>query len=371
MKKKWMLLFLFRSMSQRKGRVIVASLSVTLAVSIISGMIGITEGINEKLGSELKAYGANIIVSPAEGGYLTSDLVNEVLGIENVTDAEGQLFGTALLYESASDFIGVDMKGLKGKGWKYEGTWPDKRKEILAGINLKRALNLDEGSEIFLAPSLTEDRGEQKRIKFIVSGFIERGSSEDNAFILSMEDAWELSGREGRLSAVLVRADPDAIDNVVSSMKQQFPFTEVKTFRQVAYAEQSLLGKIQLLMALVTIVVLLAAVISVGSTMGANVLERREEIGLMMALGATKNMINSIYALEAALMGLAGGCAGFVLGYLSTQAISSGAFGSGISMPFYIVFLSVINGLIIALLSSYFPVRDALKYKPAEILRGE
>jgi putative ABC transport system permease protein len=124
-------------------------------------------------------------------------------------------------------------------------------------------------------------------------------------------------------------------------------------------------------MALVTGVVLFASVISVASTMGANVFERREEIGIMMAIGATKNEISLFYAAEALLIGLIGGFAGFFLGYISTQIISKGAFESYISIPVYIVFLSVIAGLVISLLASHFPVRDALKYSPAEILRGE
>ena len=189
-----------------------------------------------------------------------------------------------------------------------------------------------------------------------------------------MEAGWvreSIQRRSCQFSAVLDRSDPDRIDTVVSSIKKIFPFTEVKTFQQVAYAEKSILGKIQLLMALVTIVVLLAAIISVGSTMGANVLERREEIGLMMTLGATKRVISLLYALEAALIGLIGGLTGFVLGWIAIQGISQGAFGSYISVPGYLVLISVTAGLSIALLSGHLPVRDALRYKPAEILRGE
>ncbi len=375
MKKNWMLLFLLKSISQRKGRVIVASVSVTLAVAVISGMIGITSGINEKLGSELKAYGANIIVAPGDEGHLDQEAVGELLKIKNITDADGQVFGSVNFNGSSIDFIGVDINRLKDKGWRFMGEWPDGKKEILAGINLKKALDIEAGAVVRLSSSTqNEDQNvspDSFGAEFIVSGFVERGSAEDNAFIIQLSAAWELTGLNNELSAVLVRSNPGEIDSVVSSIKKAFPLTEVKTLRQVAYAEESLLSKIQLLMTLVTFVVLIAAVISVGSTMGANVLERREEIGLMMTLGATKNGISSIYAMEAAVIGLLGGITGFVLGYISIQVISQGAFGSYISIPFYLVFLSVAVGLLIALLASHLPVRDALRYSPAEILRGE
>jgi putative ABC transport system permease protein len=127
----------------------------------------------------------------------------------------------------------------------------------------------------------------------------------------------------------------------------------------------------QLLMILVTLVVLFAAVVSIASTMGANVLERREELGLMMAIGATRGEIGMFYKAEALLIGLTGGMTGFVFGYISAQAISRGAFESFISMPLSLPLLSLAAGVLISLSASHFPVRDAIREKPALILRGE
>ncbi len=375
MKRRWILLFLGKSISQRKGRTVIASISITLAVAVITAMAGITIGINEKLGSELKAYGANIIVSSAESNYLDYEVVDKILKIDNVTDAKGQVLGNVFTGDQSIEVIGLDINSLKESGWRLSGKWPVNQNEVLAGSNLKNALQLDIGKSIRLFPPL-EKGGEggffnSKEITFTVTGFIERGGPEDNAFLLSIADAWALTGLNNKLSIVLVRGRPGKLDNVVKEIRDIVPGASVKTFRQVAFAEESLLNKIQLLMALVTAVVLFASVISVASTMGANVFERREEIGIMMAIGARKNEISLFYAAEAVLIGLIGGFAGFFLGYISTQIISKGAFDSYIYMPFYVVFLSIIMGLVISLLASHFPVRDALKYSPAEILRGE
>ena len=101
---------------QRKGRVIIASISVTLAVAVITGMIGITAGIKEKLGLELKAYGANIIVSPAENNYLNYDAVGKILRIESVNDAEGQVLGNVRINDQSIEIIGLDINKLKDRG---------------------------------------------------------------------------------------------------------------------------------------------------------------------------------------------------------------------------------------------------------------
>jgi putative ABC transport system permease protein len=364
MKKNWIFLFLVKSISQRTGRLIVAVVSVTLAVAVITGITGITAGISEKLGSELKAYGANIIVAPAEGGYLDYDMMSRISGIDSVDDAVGQVLGNVFIENQSIEMIGLDVETFKNRGWQLTGNWPEKQYEVLAGIDIKIALNLTEGMTITL-------QGGSKSIDFVVSGFIEKGGAEDRAVILSIADAWDLTGLKDRVSTFLVRAWPGELNNAVQSIKSALPAAEVKTFRQVAFAEEALLHKVQLLMFLVAVVVLFASFVSVASTVGANLFERREEIGLMMAIGATRKEISFFYTAEALLIGLLGSLAGFVLGYISIQVISKGAFDSYISMPFYLVFISSIAGLVISVAASHFPVRDALKYSPAEILRGE
>lgn len=353
-----------RSVSQRKGRVAIASLSVTLAIAVVSGMLGITSGIEEKLGAELKAYGANIMVSPAEGGLLDLRMKDQVVSVGDVESAGGQYLARAELASGTVEIIGLDIPELRNRGWKLEGNWPGQQGEVIAGVNLRDALKIREGARVNL-------RVGGRTAELTVKGFVERGGTEDNAFIMSLSDAWQLTGDHDKLSVLLLRGRAGRLEGIVNEIRGSFPNVTVRTLRQVAQAEASLLAKIQFLMILVTIVVLLAAVISVGSTMGATVIERREELGLMKAIGATAGDIRLFYSAESVLIGAIGGCAGFVLGAASAVAVSKGAFGSSISLPFYMPFVSLASGIAIAVVSGYLPVRDALKYNPAEILRGE
>ncbi len=184
-------------------------------------------------------------------------------------------------------------------------------------------------------------------------------------------DEWDLTGQKDRVSLFLVRAGPGRLSDAAERISSLAPAAEVKTFRQVAFAEEALLYKIQLLMFLVAVVVVFASFISAASTVGSNLFERREEMGLMMAIGAKRKEIRFFYTAEAMLTGLLGSLAGFFLGYIAAQIISMGAFDSYLSMPFYLVAVSFAAGLVISVTSSHFPVRNALKYSPAEILKGE
>lgn len=356
--------FFRRSVAQRRGRNVIAALSVTLAVAVVTGMAGITGGVREKLGAELKAYGANVIVSPAHGGTMPWQSVDRIRQIPGIDEAAGQVFGSAKADGTAVEVIGLELARFRDRGWRLFGRWPEQDGQVLAGVNLRQALKLREGDGIELA----SDRGSKQ---LLITGFVEKGGSEDSAFVMSLEDAWAVLGNSGAVSAVLVRAEPSSLETAVSLVRSAVPDATVKTVRQVAFAEESLLAKIQLLMALVTVIVVFAASVGVASTMGANVLERREEIGLMKALGATRRDIRSFFLVEALMIGVAGSLAGFLFGLLAAEAVSHGAFGTLIRPAAYLPLVSLATGIVLSLGASYFPVRGAMRYDPAVILRGE
>lgn len=356
--------FFFRSLSQRTGRFLTASISVMLAVAVITGVSGLTYGIQEKLGDELRAYGANMIVTPLDGGYLTYDAITIISGVDHVSDAEGQMYGRVSVAEESVEVMGLDLEKLGNRGWRLYGRLPERKREILAGVKLKEALRLSEGDEVRLG---TEGRS----VKYSISGFVESGRTEDGTFLMSVEDAWSLLGTDRVLSAVLVKGEAADTETIADEIESALPSVRVKTVRQIAIAESSLLYKMQLLMFLVSLVVLFASSVSVAGTIGADVIERRQEIGLMKALGATRGNIRTFYLTESTLIGVVGGLDGFIFGYIFAQAVSWKAFDSFIGIPFSLVFLSLFAGLLISFMASHFPVRDALRYNPAVILRGE
>jgi putative ABC transport system permease protein len=343
-------------------RVAVAVFSVTIAAAIVVGSLGISLGIRQKLGGELRAYGANVMVVPRDT-HLEEDVLASIAVEAGVEGASGQLYSPVLLKGVPVELIGLDMVWLRGQGWKVDGRWPEFG-EVLVGTTLRDALSLSVGDQVSLGVGDRDERGS-------VVGFVERGGPEDRAVIMALAEAQRLTGREKKLSAVLVRASSGEVETVVENLAASLPGAEVKTLRQVAFAEESFLGKIELLMALVTLVVLVAAAISMSSTMSATVLERMREIGLMMAIGGTKREIRRFYLAEGLVMGLAGGLAGYVVGLGAAQAVSRGAFQSFVSVPLFVLPVAVVLGVTLAVGSSLLPVAAALRNKPSSILRGE
>jgi len=364
MKKKYgLIFFLLRGIVERRVRFVAATLAVSLAVAGIVGMMGLTLGMRQKLNDALKAYGANITVTSPDGTGIDLSLVPVVSKMTTVDTVYPQLYGHLLMKDTPIEVVGVSFEQLRQQNWRVDGAWPRRRGEVLAGSLLREAMQLNLRDPIPLNTS--------SGIRTVrVAGFFERGSHEDRSIILDLDEAGRLLGRPGVGSMLFVRSRASAVVTIEQIKKMGDGLT-VKSLRRVTAADEALLSKMQFLMISVSIVIFLAAMISVGSTMGTTVLERREEIGLMKALGATRRMIARFYSAEAFAMGMIGGCIGLVAGVIFAEMVSRGAFGSYVAIPAVVGLLALVIGVSVAVTSAVFPVRDALRPEAAEILRGE
>lgn len=359
--KNWFLYFLKKAIAMRRGRFILSTASVMLTVCIITALIMLSFGIREKLGKELRQYGANMIVTGTSGAIIDEHVALSLASVsEHIAASVSQLYGIVTINGNAFEAIGMDVEKLGGA--RIEGALPSSDSEIMVGSNLREILGVNVGDPLSLNGTTDRD--------YRIAAFFEKGSDEDSAIILSLRELQKVMKAEG-VSAVLINADSRYLDEIAGLIGSRFPFLEVKTLKQVAVAEKTVLEKIQLLMVIVTAVVLFSSIIALGSTMGANVIERMEEIGLMKAIGATSGDIRNFFMSEAALAGLSGAILGYLLGIGVAELVSLTAFNSLIPINVFLVPVSLVIGVLIAVISTYFPVQDAMKVIPAKILRGE
>ena len=132
-----------------------------------------------------------------------------------------------------------------------------------------------------------------------------------------------------------------------------------------------MLSKLQTLVLLVTIVVLALTMICGSTTMTAVVAERRKEIGLRKALGASDKSIVSEFMGEGLSLGLAGGILGSILGFLFAQAVSVSVFHSSISFRPALMPVTIIVAIAVTAVACILPIRSATKIDAALVLKGE
>ena len=161
------------------------------------------------------------------------------------------------------------------------------------------------------------------------------------------------------------------IGSISIQIDDALPGVETRAVRQVAEGEGKILGRISVLLWIVTLAALIAAGLAVGSTAATSVLERQKEVGLMKALGASNSLVGAFFLGEQLLLALFGGGLGYAIGVLLARWLSMTVFG--VSSPARMIMLPVTLGLaiIVAIAGSIFPLRRASRFDPAPILRGE
>jgi putative ABC transport system permease protein len=124
-----------------------------------------------------------------------------------------------------------------------------------------------------------------------------------------------------------------------------------------------------LVLTAVMLMLLVICSVWIGLLAWLNVRERREEIGLLRALGKTSFVIASLFLTRALIVGLFGGILGSFAGLALGWSLSESLFGSGVSkMPLDLILYAVIGGPIVAALASYLPALKAITQDPAIVL---
>jgi putative ABC transport system permease protein len=286
--------------------------------------------------------------------------------------------------------------------WKIEGRWfADDAKECVIGAGLASRLSsagiggapvAAVGSTIEISP-LGAGR---ERIPVVVTGVVSTGGPEDDAILVPLSLAQRISGHAGQFRQLFVSAltkpedafserDPASmtpveydrwfcspyISSIGTQIEQVLPGSNARAIRRVAETEGRVLTRVSGLLWLVTIAALVAAALAVAATSAATVIERRSEVGLMKALGATNLMVGGIFLAEQFVLAITGGAIGFLLGSLLARVLGASVFGTPASLR--LVLLPIVLGLATAvvLLGSVIPLRRASRFEPAPILRGE
>lgn len=384
-KRKFFLKMITSSLVRRRSRMLVALLAIAVGATILSGLVTIYYDVPRQMGAQFRNYGANMIfLASSNDAEFTMDTVEEALGYIDSADLVGVApyrYETVLIHEQPIVAAGTDMAGAKAASpyWYIDGAWPENSGELLLGKEEAEFLDLKVGDSVTVTYSTEDDAvaengvTEAPEMRMTVTGILETGGSEEEYIYMALDDLETLTGGAGRLDVVelSVSGSSEDLNRYVEDIPSHVPDIAPRLVKRVTESESTVLNKLQALVFLVTAVVLVLTMICVATTMTAVVTERRKEIGLRKALGASDGGIIGEFMGEGLLLGGVGGLLGAGLGFAFAQFVSVNVFSSSISFQLWLLPVTVIVSILVTGLACLLPVRSATEIDPALVLKGE
>lgn len=384
--RRFFLRWLARSLRGTLASGAVATASLALSAALVFCLVAVSAGVEGQLGAELKAYGANLLLVPRTAplafgmgaldlGPVEEDRALRVADLERLPPAAAEvvdglapgLLSRVRLRGRETAAAGYSFESLRRLNpmWRVAPRWPAASGEALAGATLAARLGLAPGQRLELSAGGRE-------VAVVLAGTLETGGPEDETLFLPLPLLQDLAGRPGLASLALVRArlEGRSAAEVARTLEAAVPGSEARTLRQVAQAEEALLGRVKRLLWLVTLALGAATAFTVAGTLGVLLAARRQEIGLCLALGAEPGLLRRLLLAEAAVSGALGGAAGSLLGAAAAEAVARSVFGARAALGGPALPLALGVALLLSLGASAWPVRRALSLSPSEILRA-
>src|SRR5207237_9968045 len=132
-----------------------------------------------------------------------------------------------------------------------------------------------------------------------VAGVLARsGTSDDSLFFVPLATAQRMFQQQGRLTAIAIRLRDPSLQREASQRLQQIPGAQVVTLTEMMGTFLNLVGSVRILLQAISLLALAVSALGVFNTMFAAVLERRDELAMMRAVGASSSQVFQLVTFE-------------------------------------------------------------------------
>lgn len=378
MKKRRMLFrMITASLLRRRSRMLVALLAIAIGATILSGLVTIYVDVPQQMGAQFRSYGANMIFMPAADSFTLTNMQESLAAIPSaeLVGAAPYQYNTVRIHEQPIMAAGTEMADVQKTSpyWLVDGAYPSHAHEILVGKNVAQSLELSIGNRVSVNFTPEDKTQMDSTVDFTVTGILNTGGSEEEYVYISMEDMSELTGKSETvdIAEVSISASSAKLQKYAEEINESSTAISANLVKRVTASETTVLSKLQALVLLVTVIVLALTMICVATTMTAVVSERRSEIGLKKAIGATDKGIIMEFMGEGMVLGALGGILGSFVGFAFAQFVSVNVFSSYISFRPLLVPVTIIVSIAVTSIACLIPIRSATSVDPALVLKGE
>jgi putative ABC transport system permease protein len=365
-----------RSVFANRARLFVILLALGAGAAVTAALLNLQIDAERRITTEFRAFGPNVLItSRTESGTIGELLLAQ----PQAENSDAGYVAIPYLYsmarvQSAGQVRGAVIAGThldllenREPGWKLQPphSLEYAADECIAGDRLAAQLQARPGAALHFS---SNGRTESCTLGAILSS----GGAEDDQAFVPLAVAQRLANAAGRVNMVklFVSGDAAQINDAIKTLQARLPGVDVRPVRQFTEGEARLYSKISGILTATVSVVLMLTALSVMAAMTNIAAERKNDVGLMKAIGGSVRRVLRIFLAEAALLGLAAGLIGATAGIILSIRLGKAVFGVA-AQPRLIVYpVSVALTVIVAILAAY-PLRRLVHIRPASVFRGE
>jgi putative ABC transport system permease protein len=372
----------------RRLRAALSALGIAIGIASMVAVLGISESSKADLLAQLDDLGTNLLrVAPGQSFFgddvslpeSAPAMLGRVAGVQRVAAVrnlgvtvrrndlvdEAETGGIAV---AAADPSLLETVAAQLRAGRFLDAATARYPSVVLGSAAADQLGIDDtGSRVYIGNRW-----------FTVIGILEPvtlASSIDSSVLIGFDAAERWFEEERDASTIYVRADPDAIasgtrDLLGATTNPERP-EEVEVSRPSDALEARAAAKTAFTSLFLGLgaVALLVGGVGIANVMVISVLERRSEVGLRRALGATRRHVGAQFACESLLLAAAGGAIGVALGALVTVGYAESRGWTTVVPP-----AALAGGLgaalVIGAVAGVYPAMRAARLSPTDALRG-
>lgn len=384
-------------------------LGIVIGIASVITLMSIGKGATAQILSNIQSMGANLITisggASTFGGVRGAGGSTQTLTMEDAEAIAEQVSNVSAVAPSSSSNLQL-VVGSKNTNSQVTGATP----EYMSVNNLKLASGAffseqeyERGAKVAVLGSSvaetlfgsTNPIGQQMRMGTIivrVIGVLESkgtgfNSPDDAVYIpltaLHQTVAQPRTAQGGRIvsSITLTVSDQAQTQNVIDAITSLLRTRHrlgvgvdndfnIMSVEEIVSTLSVVTGTLTLLLGAIAGISLLVGGIGVMNIMLVSVIERRREIGILKALGATERDIWGQFLIEAAFLTFSGGIIGVIVGWAISSIVDlTGLMTTVVSADIVILAVSVSVG--IGLFFGFYPAWQASRLNPIEALRSE
>ena len=358
------------------GRVVATIVAIAISIGFLS-TISIflrTQGTAEGKRQAIYSTRADSVVTVTKAIEKPDKVTKAIEDTDGVKDVEPLYSSSGMASHNGSDVMGTSYS-TPSEGFRWskltEGKWPEKPNQVVASKDGAKKLDLKVGDTFKFNDqdaTLVGIADEPKALlneTFYVDGPGESDDGDDSTWLVHVKPGSDATAVNKAIVKNVAGVQKfDTNDPVTAQTAKQFQDASIK----------DLIGSFDVTkygLMIFGAIALLVGVIIISTTFGILLAQRRRQIGLMRAVGASGGYVRRMVLGEAIVLGVLGSLFGIVLGIVLSLigAARTGALWFGLSWPVGELVGEFLIGVLITVLAAFLPAIRATRVAPLEALR--